>query len=121
MEDRRSALGAVAAGARFVRRHFGRVLALYLLNGAAFLLLLAVYALVSPGAPGEGIGMWATLLLGQAYIVGRHYLKLLFYASQIALFQSQLAHASYTAAPPVVWPDSPSAEAIVNAEPLTAS
>lgn len=121
VEDRRSALGAVAAGARFVRRHFGKVLGLYLLNGAVFLLLLGVYALVSPGAPGEGLGMWATLLLGQAYIVGRHYLKLVFYASQIALFQSQLAHASYTAAPPVVWPDSPSAEAIVNADPLTAS
>ncbi len=121
VEDRRSALGAVAAGARFVRRHFGKVVGLYLLNGAAFLLLLAIYALISPGAPGAGLGMWATLLLGQAYIVGRHYLKLLFYASQIALFQSQLAHAAYTAAPPVVWPDSPSAEAIVNADPLTVS
>lgn len=119
VEDRRSALGAVAAGARFVRRHFGKVVGLYLLNGMAFVLLVAVYALISPGAPGEGLAMWATLLLGQAYIVGRHYLKLVFYASQTALFQSQLAHAAYTAAPPVVWPDSPSAEAIVNADPQT--
>ena len=121
VEDRRSAIGAMAAGARFVRRHFGKVAGLYLLNGIAFLLLVAVYALVSPGAPGQGISMWATLLLGQAFIVGRHYLKLVFYASQTALFQSQLAHAAYTAAPPVVWPDSPAAEAIVNADRLSVS
>ncbi len=121
VEDRRSAIGAIAAGARFVRRHFGKVVALYLANGIAFLLLLASYALLSPGAPGDGLAMWATLLLGQIYIVGRHYLKLVFYASETALFQSQLAHAAFTAAPPVVWPDSPSAEAIVNADPATAS
>nr|MBA3641849.1 hypothetical protein [Acidobacteriota bacterium] len=117
----RSAVGALPAGARFVRRHFFKVLGLYLLNGLAFLLLLAVYAIASPGAPGQGLAMWATLLLGQAYIVGRHYLKLLFYASQTALFQSQLAHAAYTAPPPVVWPESPAAEAIVSADPLPVS
>ena len=59
------------------------------------------------------------LLLGQAYIVARHYLKLVFYASETALFQAELAHAAYTAAPAVVWPDSPAAEAIVNAGPST--
>ena len=32
--------------------------------------------------------------------------------------RAALAHASYTAAPAVVWPDSPSAEAIVNADPI---
>ena len=118
VEDRRSAIGAIAAGARFVRRHFARVAVLYLLNGLAFLLLLALYALLSPGAPGTGVAMWAVLLLGQAFIVGRHYLKLLFYASEAVLFQSQLAHAAYTASPPVLWPDSPSAEAIINAGPV---
>jgi hypothetical protein len=41
--------------------------------------------------------------------------KLLFYASQVAYFQGQLAHRAYTAAPPVVWPDSPAAESIGNA------
>lgn len=121
VEDRRSAVAALAAAARFVRRHFARVFVLYLLNGVAFLVLLVVYALASPGAPGAGLAMWLTLLLGQAYIVGRHYLKLVFYASQTALFQSQLAHAAHTAAPPVVWPDSPAAEAIVNADPLSVS
>jgi hypothetical protein len=41
--------------------------------------------------------------------------KLLFYASETAFFQKALAHAAYTAAPPVEWPDSPAAESIGNA------
>lgn len=118
VEDRRSAIGAIAAGARFVRRHVAGVAALYLLNGLAFVALLALYAALSPGAPGSGLGMWLVLLLGQAYIIGRHYLKLVFYASETSYFQSELAHAPYTAAPPVEWPDSPAAESIVNADPV---
>jgi hypothetical protein len=117
VEDRRSALGAVAAGARFVRRRFAKVAGLYLLNGLAFIGLIGLYGLLSPGAPGSGAVMWAVLLLGQAYIVARHYLKLLFYASQVALFQSELAHVSYTAGPPIEWPDSPAAESITNSGP----
>ncbi|MCA1558748.1 MAG: hypothetical protein LC753_04825 [Acidobacteria bacterium] len=117
VEDRRSAIGALAAGARFVRRHFGQAVALYLLNGAAFLTVALLYAVISPGAPRSGIAMWGVLVLGQMYIVARHYLKLLFYASETAFFQSALAHAAYTAAPVVLWPDSPAAESIVNAAP----
>jgi hypothetical protein len=118
VEDRRSAFGAIPAGARFVRRHLAGAAGLYQLNGAAFVALLAIYAVVSPGAPGTGIGMWAVLLLGQLYIVGRHYLKLVFYASQTAFFQSELAHTPYTGAPSVEWPDSPAAESITNADPV---
>ena len=117
VEDRRSSLGALLASVRFVRRHFGAVAGLYLLNGLVFVLLLAVYAVLSPGAPRSGLQMAAVLLLGELYILARHYLKLLFYASQTALFQGALAHAEYTAAPVVVWPDSPSVEAISNAAP----
>jgi hypothetical protein len=121
VEDRRSAIGALVAALRFVARHPGRILALYVLNGAAFLVLIGVYALVAPGAPGAGAGMILVLLIGETYILARHYLKLLFYASQTALFQGALAHASYTAAPAVVWPDSPAVESIVNAEPTGGS
>jgi len=39
-------------------------------------------------------------------------MKLQFLSSQTALFQSHLAHASYTAAPVPEWPESPAAEAI---------
>lgn len=120
VEDRRSAVGAVGAAARFVRRHAGRVVTLYVLNGVAFLALLAAYGLVEPGAPGSGPAMWLVLLLGQVFIVGRHYLKLVFYASETALFQSALAHARYTAPPPIEWPDSPAAESITNAAGIQA-
>jgi hypothetical protein len=115
VEDRRSALGALIAGARFVAREKGSVL-LYLLNALAFLVLVLVYALAAPGAPRAGFSMWVVFAVGELYLLGRHYLKLLFYASETAFFQGALAHASYTAAPPVVWPDSPAAEAIVNAD-----
>ena len=112
VEDRRSAIGALVAGARFVRRH-PATLRLYLLDGACFILLALVYALVAPGAP-AGLAIWIALALGQIYILLRHYVKLLFYASQVSFFQGSLAHAAYTAAPPVVWPDSPAAESIGN-------
>ena len=61
----------------------------------------------------------SSLALGEVYILGRHYLKLLFYASETAFFQGALAHAAYTAAPAVVWPDSPAAETIANADVST--
>ena len=119
VEDRRSAVGAMAAGVRFVRRHFVRVALVYLLNALAFLALVAVYGVLDPGAPGSGAAMWLALLAGQIYIVLRHYLKLVFYASETALFQSALAHAAYTAAPAVVWPDSPAAESIANFDSMS--
>ena len=117
VEDRRSAIGALVASFRFVRRNFRSVAGIYLLNGLAFLVLIGAYAVASPGAPRAGLHMVAVLLLGELYILARHYLKLVFYASEAALFQSALAHVEYTAAPVVVWPDSPAVEAITNAEP----
>ncbi len=117
VEDRRSALGALIAGARFAWRHLPAALGLYALNAVAFLLLVALYALLVPGAPRSGWSTWLVLGLGEAYILLRHYLKLLFYASETVFFQGALAHAAYTAAPPIVWPDSPAAETIGNADP----
>lgn len=117
VEDRRSAIGALVASGRFVRRHWPRVGALFLLNAAAYLALAGAYAALSPGAPRSDMHVWLVVALGQAYITGRHYLKLLVYASEAALFQGQLAHAAYTAAPGLVWPDSPAVETITNAEP----
>jgi hypothetical protein len=118
VEDRRSAIGALLASSRFVGTHTGAVTGLYLLNGILFLLLLAVYAVVTLAVSPAGRLAWLALLAGQAYIVARHYLKLTFYASETAMFQARLAHADYAAAPPVVWPESPLAESIGNAPPL---
>ena len=56
----------------------------------------------------------------EAFLAIHLWLKLSAYGAGIALFQSRLAHAGYTAAPPAVWPESASAEAIANAAPYTA-
>jgi len=118
LEDRRSSLGALIAGARFVGRHTGGVAALYLLNTVLFLLLIAAYAIVTLAVSPAARMPWLALLAGEVYILARHYLKLTFYASETAMFQARLAHADYAAAPPVVWPESPLAESIANAPPV---
>lgn len=110
VEDRRSMLGALVASVAFIRRHPGRVVGLYLANALLFLVLVAVWALVAPGAGGTGASMWLAFIGGQLYLLARLVLKLQFIASQTALFQHSLAHASYVAAPAVAWPDAPIVE-----------
>jgi hypothetical protein len=112
VEDRRSAIAALAAALAFITRNPGAVMGLYALNALAFVLLLALWALLAPGAGGAGPSMWLAFVIGQIYIVARLAMKLQFMASQIALFQGRLAHAAYTAAPAPIWPESPAAEAI---------
>jgi hypothetical protein len=108
VEDRRSMLGALAAGTRFVVRHPATTLALYALNVGVYLLVVGLYYLVAPGAS-AGVLAFA---LGQLYIVLRVMVRLQFTASQTALFQQKLAHVGYVARPLSAWPDSPAAEAI---------
>ncbi len=112
VEDRRSVLGALVAALRFVRNHSRRVVALYALNSLTFLAVVAAWALVAPGAGSSGPAMWLAFLLSQLYVVARLLVKLQFIASSVALFQANLAHASYVAAPVPAWPESPAAEAI---------
>ena len=112
VEDRRSALGALVSGLRFVRRNLGAAVALYLLDVALFGVTLAAYAAVAPGAGGVGWSMWLGFGIAQLYILARLCVKLIFWASETALFQGRLAHAGYVAAPQPVWPDSPSVEAL---------
>ena len=116
VEDRRSALGALFASVRFVKRHGVTVWVLYLLNGGLFIVLIGAYRIVASDAA-PGAAAWYALVAGEIYVLARHFLKLTCYASETALFQSRLAHAGYTAAPPLTWPESPAAESIVNAEP----
>ncbi|HEV8348048.1 MAG TPA: hypothetical protein VGQ16_15840 [Vicinamibacterales bacterium] len=112
IEDRRSVLGAIVAAARFIGRNYAAVVTFYLLNVALFVIVLAVYAAVAPGAGATGVSMWAGFLVSQVYIAARLWVKLAFWASEIALFQDRLAHAGYVARPEPVWPDSPAADAI---------
>jgi hypothetical protein len=111
VEDRRSMIGALLSAVRFVVRNPASTIGLYLVNGGLFVLLLLVYALLAPGAWGAGWRMTAALLVTQVYLLLRLWVKLVFYASEVSLFQSSLAHAGYVAAPLATWPDSPAAEA----------
>jgi hypothetical protein len=112
VEDRRSALGAVAAAIHFVRRHAAAAVGVYAMNVVVFGLTLAVYAVVAPRAGGTGAMMWIGFAIGQLYVLLRLWVKLTFWASETALFQSRLAHAGYVATPAREWPDSPAAEAL---------
>ncbi len=107
VEDRRSMIGALVAGARFVMRH-PATLGLYTLNALLFLLVIGCYFLVVPG----GSTNLMAFGVGQVYIVLRVAVRLQFAASQTALFQGRLAHAGYVARPVAKWPDSPAAEAL---------
>lgn len=111
VEDRRSAIGSLAGALRFVRRGGGAAI-LYLLNFAAFVACVGVYAIVAPGAGGGGGSIVWGLAIGQLYVLARLWVKLVFWASEASLFQSRLAHAGYVAAPRAMWPDSPAADAI---------
>jgi hypothetical protein len=112
VEDRRSALGALSAAMRFIRRRRGRVAGLYAVNALSFVMVIALWAVIAPGARGRGPMVALTFVAGQLYLLARLALKLQFVASETALFQSSLAHASYSAAPLPTWPDSPAAELI---------
>jgi hypothetical protein len=111
VEDRRGMLGALAASIRFIRRRPLRVLALYVLNLFALIVILRLWVQAEPGADASS---WLALLLVLLYLVGRIWARLAFMASEVVFFQGELAHADYTAAPLPVWPDSPEAEAMDN-------
>ena len=108
VEDRRSMIGALSAGFRFVRRNPGATVGLYGVNSLAFVAVLFAYYLVAPGAAADA----RAFAIGQVFIVFRVIVRLQFAASQTALFQGRLAHAGYVARPVAKWPDSPAAEAI---------
>ncbi|HUP39039.1 MAG TPA: hypothetical protein VM115_02880 [Vicinamibacterales bacterium] len=110
VEDRRSMIGAMAAGARFARRNLGAVAALYILTGSLFIALLVLYSLVAPGARSTGAGIWIGVAIGQLYVLGRVWIRLVFFASETALFQSRLAHAGYIASAPVTRAEPPLVE-----------
>ena len=112
VEDRRSMISAVVEAIRFVRRNAGAAATLFGLNFGLFLATVAMYAVVVPPLGGAGLSMWMALGIGQFYLVARLWVKLVFWASETALFQSQLAHIGYVNRPEPRWPESPQAEQI---------
>jgi hypothetical protein len=113
VEDRRSMIGALAAGMRFVRRSFAPIVSLYVLNGLMFACVLGLYALLAPGADSHGIGMWLGFVIGQIYLLARLWVRLVFLASETSLFQGRLAHATYVASPPIPRPEPPIVESLL--------
>lgn len=109
VEDRRSAISTLGASTRFVRRRLWRAIGLYVLNAIVFLILARLWMQTAPSAAAAD---WVALLGGQLYVLARIWAKLAFMSSEVAFFQGELAHASFTAAPEPVWPDSPAVEAI---------
>jgi hypothetical protein len=112
VEDRRSMLSAIAGAIGFVRRNAVAAASLFLANFALFTAVIGVYALVAPGAGRTGASMWIGFAVGQLYVIARLWVKLVFWASETALFQSRLAHAGYVIRPDPIWPESPEADAI---------
>lgn len=110
VEDRRSMIGAIVAGARFVRRNAGAVAALYALTGALFVALLILYALAASGGGSTGAGFWIGLVIAQLFLLGRLWIRLVFFASETALFQGRLAHVGYIATAPAVRREPPIVE-----------
>jgi len=111
VEDRHSMIGAIGASWRFIRRRKAPVIGLYLLNVLAFLVILRLWLSLAPAA---GEPTWFAFLLAEIYLLVRVWARLAFMASEVAFFQSELAHAHYTAAPDPIWPDSPAVEGIEN-------
>jgi hypothetical protein len=112
VEDRRSMLAAIGAAVRFAAVHGRAAASLYAADFILFLVVVALYAAAAPGAGGAGLSMWLAFTVGQLYVLARLWVKLVFWASEVALFQSRLAHAGYVARPLPRWPESPAAEAI---------
>jgi hypothetical protein len=113
VEDRRSAVGAWLAGWRFARRHAATV-PLYVLFAAVAAGGVLLYSTIEPAGPAN---RRMSAAAGAVFIALDAALMLAAYASAVVLFQARLAHAAYTAAPAMVWPESPAAEAIANGSP----
>ena len=81
-----SSLEALRSGAAFVRRHFGSVIALFLLTGLLFAALLIVYGFVDVYGGSRVLG-WRGIAIAQAYIFARLVIRLTFGASEVRLYR----------------------------------
>ena len=115
VEDRRSAIGALLAGGRFIGRNPGAI-SIFLIFAAGIWIGEGLWRRLPP--PGDRLLVYAEAELLVALLL---FLVFASWASAVSFFQGRLAHASYTAGPPLVWPESPAAEAIANLTPTRRS
>jgi hypothetical protein len=110
VEDRRSMIGALTSAWRFVRRRPFRTALLFVLGAIVAAMLIGLAGrLVVPGD-----GEWPYLAVSLVKVLVYVWVRLAFMASAVVFFQSELAHAGYTASPLPAWPQSAAAEAIEN-------
>jgi hypothetical protein len=117
VEDRRSALGAVLAAGRFIRRNPAAVPMFLVCVVAVGILDLLWQRTVLDLREGG----WLAFAAAEVAITLLLFVVFASWAAATSLFQARLAHASYTAGPPLVWPESPAAEAITNLTPTRPS
>jgi hypothetical protein len=113
VEDRRSAIGALLAGGRFIVRNAAAA-GVFLFFAGALWIAGMLWLRMPQAATGWVSPVFAG---GEMLLALQLFLVFASWASATALFQSRLAHASYTAGPAIVWPESPAAEAIANLSP----
>jgi hypothetical protein len=105
-EDRRSAIGSLAASVRFIRRRPGRIALLYMLNVLARVSITRLWLVAaSMAAPAL-----LSPLLWPIYALLRIWARFGFLASEIAFFQGELGEAPRPGPAEPVWPDAPSSD-----------
>jgi len=97
------------------------VAALYGLNGALFIAVLVLYALVAPSADTGGAGIVLGFVISQVYLLSRLWIRLVFLASETSLFQGRLAHAGYVASAAAVRAEPPIVERLISSSEKTRS
>lgn len=89
LEERRSMVFAALRGVAFVISHPVKTLGLYYAMGLIVLAVVAVYALVAPGAgQSTAPGILAAFLFGQLYLLLRLCLRVSLLAAQMSLYRS---------------------------------
>ena len=109
IEDRRSAIGAVAASMRMLRAHFARMLGVQALFWLLLVIWIAARGAVSQAAPPPD-GAAASLILALLFAGGELLAKLSLTGAQVSLYQQTLASAGWVARQDPSWPDDASAD-----------
>jgi hypothetical protein len=86
VEGRRSVIIALVSAWRFIRKNPAAAIGVYLLDVLLFGIVLGGYAMIAPPGGGIGLMVWPTFAIGQAYILGRLAVRLVFWASETAVF-----------------------------------
>lgn len=115
VEDRRSMIGAAGAAVRFVRRRPFRVTGLLFMNVFTMGALVRLWYSAAPVASDSTV---YAFFVTHVFVVLFTWARVAWLASEAVFFQGELAHATYTAAPIPIWPDSPAAEALENLRSL---